>query len=167
MKRLKMVQNERGVAFIMALVVILILSAIVLGIAQMTTGELDISRMTRWDSLAQYLGQAGIEHQIYLLKVNMNAGGITYTNYPVLPGETSGFGALWYRTTLTCTLNCTGTPTSRRWQIDSFGEIRKYDPGTGTFTTQQQRTIRAQVEITYSGSAVTSVTLLRWEEVYP
>lgn len=164
MPRVRLLHDERGVALVIALVVILVLTAIVLSVAQMTTGEIEIQGLTRWDTTAQYLAQAGVDHQIYLLKTNVNAAAIAYTNSPVLPGETAGFGSLWYRTTLTCEVNCTGSPSSRRWSIDAFGEIRRYD---GTWTTLQQRTIRVQVDITYTGSEVNTVTLLRWEEVYP
>lgn len=164
MGRVGWLHSERGVALMLALVVILILAVIVLAIANMTTGEVEIQRLTAWDTTAQYLAQAGVEHQIYLLKGNINAGAVPDTNWPVLPGETAGFGTRWYRTSLTCLLNCSGTPSSRRWSIDAFGEIRLY---SGTWTTLQQRTIRAQVDITYSGTTPTSVTLLRWAEVYP
>ena len=163
MKPMGVLRDERGVALMIALVVILVLAVIVLSIANITTGEIEINRLTNWDTTAQYLAQAGVEHQIYLLKGNVNASAVPDTNSPVLPGETLGLGSRWYRTTLACQLNCSGTPSSRRWSIDSFGEIRQ----PGTVTTLQQRTIRAQVEITYSGASPTAVTLLRWEEVYP
>jgi hypothetical protein len=159
--------NDHGVALPLALAVILILAVIVLAISSMTTSEVEIHRLTRWDALTQYLAQAGADHQIYLLKADKNAAAIAYTNYPVLPGETAGSGKLWYRTTLTCTLNCTGNPATRGWTIQSFGEIRQND---GSWTTLQQRTVRAQLQITYGGVGInepTAVTLLRWEEVYP
>lgn len=165
-------RNERGVALIMALVVILILAAIVLAVSQMTTGEVDIHRMSRWDTLAQYLAQAGVEHQIYLLKGNKDAAAVPYQNYPVLPGETAGSGRLWYVTSLACTLNCPpGNPAVRRWTIVSNGEI--WDCPTPCTTLLHQRQIRAQVEIAYATCGGTTngcperVTLLRWEEVYP
>jgi Tfp pilus assembly protein PilV len=173
MLTVRALRNDRGVALIMALVVILILVAIVLGVAQITTSEVEIHRLVRWDTLAQYLGQAGVEHQIYLSKGNKDALAVPSTNYPVLPGETAGSGKLWYFTTLTCTLNCTGNPETRRWTINSFGEIR--DCPTACTTVLHQRTVRGQVEIRYvdCGTPVvvngcpSSVTLLRWEEVYP
>lgn len=167
MKRLAVLHNERGVALIMALVVILILAAIVLGIAHMTTGEVEIHRLTRWDTLAQYLGQAGVEHQIYLLKENWDAAAVPYQEYPLLPEFPPGLGPFWYITSLTCTLNCTGSPATREWTILSYGEVWNYNPATATWTLLQQRTIRAGLRITYSGSSPTGVTLLRWEEVYP
>jgi hypothetical protein len=89
----------------------------------------------------------------------------------VLPGETAGSGKLWYFTTLTCTLNCTGTPTVRRWTINAFGEIR--DCPTTCATVLHQRTVRVQVEITYvtcaagTNACPSGVTLLRWERVEP
>jgi Tfp pilus assembly protein PilX len=147
----------------MALVVILILAAIVLGVAQMTTGEIDIHRVSRWDTLAQYLAQAGVEHQIYLLKENKDALAVPYQTFPSAPFR--------YITALTCTLDCTGNPAVRQWTINSFGEI--WDCPTPCTTLLQQRAVRARVEITYvTCGAVTngcpsSVTLLRWEEVYP
>lgn len=167
--------NEGGVALAMTLVLILVLTAIVLAITYMSTGELEIHRVTRWDTLAQYLGQAGVEHQIYLLKADKNAGAIPYTNYPVLPSETTGFGAFWYRTSLTCYVNCTAgsNPEHRRWIIDASGEVRLYDPVTATWSLLQQRTIRVLLRILYitcgalTNGCPTSVTLLRWEELYP
>lgn len=156
-------RDERGVALVIALVVILVLTAIVLSVAQMTTGEIEIQGLTRWDTTALYLALEGIEHQIYLLKGNINAGSVADTNSPVLPGETAGLGSRWYKTELSCVLSCTGSPSSRRWNITSFGQIRN----GGALPPLQERTIRAQVEIIYSGSTPTSVTFLRWEEVYP
>ncbi len=173
MLTLRALRNERGVALIMALVVILILAAIVLGVAQITTSEIEIHRLVRWDTLAQYLGQAGVEHQIYLLKADKNALAVPYQEYPLLPQYPPGFGPFWYITSLTCSLNCTGNPETRRWTIDSFGEVWIYDAATATWTLLQQRTIRAQVEITYvncgalTNGCPSGVTLLRWEEVYP
>lgn len=179
-----MFRNERGVALIMALVVVLILAAITLAMGFMTTSEVDIHRLSRWDSLAQYLGQAGVEHQIYLLKGNKNDCGVPYQNYPVLLGETAGLGRFWYFTSVTCipiagdtctlsvTTGCpTGDPATRRWSISSFGEI--WDCPTPCATLLHQRTIRAQVEITYVTCGVVTngcpsgVTLLRWERVEP
>lgn len=156
-------RDERGVALIMALVVILILTAIILALANITTSDLDVNRLTQTDTLLQYLAQAAAEHQIYLLKSNINAGAVADTNYPVLSGETAGSGRYWYRTTLTCTANCASS-TSRDWTIEAFGELRKLN---GSWTTLQQRTVRVKVQITYSGSTVTGVTLTEWAEVYP
>ncbi len=177
------VREEGGVAMIMALVVVLILAAIVLAMTFMTTAEVDTHRLSRWDTFAQYVAQAGIEHQIYLLKGDKNACAVPYQQYPVLSGETPGLGVWWYVTALTCiatpgdtctldvTTGCpTGNPTSRRWTIDSFGE--NWDCPTPCSTLRHQRTIRAQVDITYVTCAATngcpsSVTLLRWERVEP
>lgn len=173
MLTLRALRNERGVALIMALVVILILAAIVLGVAQITTSEIEIHRLVRWDTLAQYLAQAGVEHQIYLLKGNKNALAVPYVEYPLLPQYPPGFGPFWYITSLTCSLNCTGNPETRRWTIDSLGEIRQFNAATATWTLLQQRTVRGQVEIRYAtcgagtNACPSGVTLLRWEEVYP
>ncbi len=167
MSRRRGVLGEEGVALIIALVVVLILAAIVLAMGQMTSGELEIHRLSRWDTLAQYLAQAGVEHQIYLLKENRDAGAVPYIEYPQLPQYAPGLGPFWYIASRTCTLNCTGTPSLREWSIQSYGEIWNYDSATATWTLLQQRTIRAGVRITYSGSSPTAVTLLRWEEAYP
>lgn len=166
-------RSERGVALIIALVVVLILAAITLAMGFMTSAEVDIHRMSRWDTLAQYLGQAGVEHQIYLLKENKDTTAVPYQEYPRLPGYPAGRGPFWYVTALTCTLNCTGNPSSRRWTITSDGEVRRFDPATATWTLLQKRTIRAQVEITYvtcgalTNRCPSGVTLLRWERVEP
>ncbi len=164
--------DEHGVAMIMALVVVLVLAAITLAMGFMTSAEVDIHRMSRWDTLGQYLGQAGIEHQIYLLKANKDAAAVPYVEYPQLAGYPPGQGPFWYVVpSLTCTLNCTGNPTSRRWTISANGEVWRYE--APTWTLLQQRTMRAQVEITYvtcaagTNACPSSVTLLRWERVEP
>lgn len=166
--------GERGVAMIMALVVVLILATLTLAMGFMASAEVDIHRLSRWDTLAQYLAQAGIEHQIYNLKVNKDAAAVPYTEYPQLSGYPPGLGPFWYVVpTLTCTLNCTGNPSSRRWTIAADGEVRRYDPVAMSWTLLQERTIRAQVEIAYVTCAAginacpSGVTLLRWERVEP
>ncbi len=168
------VRNEHGIALVVALVVILILTGIILAVTQITTSELETHRTSRWDDIARYLADAGVEHQIYLLKADQSTCGIpttptscvAYTNYPVLPGETAGSGAFWYRTTLQCITNCTGRVTDRVWWVTSSGEVRQC-----CWTILQQRQIRANVEITYLRSGGNNlpqtVTFLRWEEVYP
>ena len=159
-------EEERGVALPLALVVLLILAALAVALADLTAAELDTGRWTRWDVQAQYLAQAGIEHQIYTLKANKNAGALAAVNYPLTPGQ-----EYWYSTTVTCLLQCPPTyRESRRWRIVSTGEIR--EPGSPTVL--QTRAIRADVEIAYAWDSgtnsyrlPTAVTILRWEEVYP
>ncbi len=169
MWRIRAVHNERGVALILALVVIVILAAIVLAVAPITTSELEIHRLDRWGDALRYVAIAGIEHQIYQLKASQGGLSIGYVNYPVLPGETAGCGAYWYNVSRTCLVpsNCSNS-TSRQWSIRSDGEI--WTIGCATIL-QQQRSIRATVTITYTkaGSTYTprSVTFQRWEEVYP
>ncbi len=163
--------DERGVALIVALVLVLLLAGIALAVAQTTTAELEIHRMSRWDDTARYLAHAGVEHQIYLLKGNQSAVAVSYQNYPVLAGETPGCGTLWYITTLQCTLNCTGsTQTIRDWTITSSGVVRS-SPNCATWTVLLQRQIQAQVEITYQlvgGIMIPqTVTFQRWAELYP
>lgn len=169
--------GERGVALILALVVVLILAAITLALGFMTSAEVDIHRMSRWDTLAQYLAQAGIDHQIYAFKGNKDAT-VVSAEYPQLPDYSPGYGPFWYATDLTttpcgCTVNCSGNPASRRWTVCSHGQIWRYDPIGGTWTLLQQRTLRAQVEIAYvtcaagTNACPSSVTLLRWERVEP
>ena len=156
-------QDERGVALIMALVLILILAAVVLAVSNVATSGLEVARLTQTDTLLQYLAQAAAEQQIYALKTSIDAGAIAYTNYPVLAGETAGSGRYWYRTTLTCTATCT-SPTARSWMIDAFGELRELN---GSWRTLQQRTLRINVQITYAGGTVTGVILTEWAELYP
>jgi len=73
-------EEERGVALPLALVVLLILAALAVALADLTAAELDTGRWTRWDVQAQYLAQAGMEHQIYTLKANKNAGALAAVN---------------------------------------------------------------------------------------
>ena len=161
-------RDERGIALPLAVVAILILAGLVMLLAQMTANELDIDRYTRGDVRAQYLAQAAIEHQIYLLKENKDALAVGLTNLPAnANGETR------YRVTgLACLLNCTANRESRRWRIVGQGQVRRRNPD-GSFTLLQTRQIRTLVEIAYSGTGVdlyrfpSEVTIVRWEEVYP
>lgn len=182
MTRMCVRHDERGVALIMALVIVLILAAITLAMGFITSADVDIHRLSRWDTLDQYLGQAGIEHQIFALKGNKNNCGIGYFEYPQLVQYTPGLGPFWYTATPTCVATAgdtctldingcpTGNPATRRWNINSNGEVWRYD---GAWALLQQRTIRAQVEITYitcaagTNACPSGVTLLRWERVEP
>jgi hypothetical protein len=150
----------------MAIVVTLLLALIVGGVAQVLVADLEIGRLALWDTTAQYLAQAGLEHQIYLLKANKNAGAIADTNFPATTDQRG-----WFRTSLACTLNCTGNPAARRWAIRSSGELRRYHPD-GTWTVLQTRTLFAEVDIAYGGTtplygAPLRVTVATWEEVLP
>jgi type II secretory pathway component PulK len=156
--------GERGLALPLAMLVVMILSAITLELALTSTAEFGDALATARDLRAGYLAQAGIEHQIYLLKANKDAGPIGLTNYPVTPGRD-----YWYSTTLQCLLSCGANFETRRWQLVATGEIHQ----AGSATVLQTRSIRALVEIHYggTGSALfqipTQVLVLRWEEVYP
>ncbi len=161
---MKALREERGLALPMAMLVVMILSALMLELALTSTSEFGTALPADRDVRANYLAQAGIEHQVYLLKANKSAGAIGLTNYPVTPGR-----EYWYSTTLQCLLNCGINFESRRWQIVATGEIRQ----TGSPTMLQNRSIRAVVEIHYGGNGgslfqfPTTVLMLRWEEVYP
>ena len=156
--------DERGLALPMAMLVVMILSALMMELALTSTAEFGAALPASRDLRANYLAQAGMEQQIYLLKVNKNAGAIGLTNYPVTPG-----GEYWYSTTLQCLLNCGVNFESRRWQIVSTGEIHQ----SGSPTVLQNRSVRAVVEIRYGGTGgslfqfPTKALILRWEEVYP
>lgn len=151
-------------ALILALVIVLILAVLMLALADTTTSEVGITQATDRDTRALYLAEAGIEHQIYALKANKNAGALGPVNYPATPGQ-----EYWYSTTLACLLHCGVNWETQRWQIVSTGQVRL--PGSSTVL--QTRSIRAVVEIRYGGSGAslfqypTAVTVLRWEEVYP
>jgi hypothetical protein len=156
--------DERGLALPMAMLVVMMLSAIMLELALTSTAEFGAALPAARDVRAGYLAQAGVEHQIYLIKSNKNAGGIGLTNYPVTPGR-----EYWYSTTLQCLLSCGANFETRRWQVVSTGEIHS----AGSATVLQTRSIRAVVEIHYGGTGAslfqlpTQVLNLRWEEVYP
>ncbi len=156
--------DERGLALPMALFVIMVLSALMLEMTLTSTAEFGAALPAARDVRAGYLAQAGIEHQIYLLKANKNAGPIGLTNYPVTPGR-----EYWYSTTLQCLLGCGVNFETRRWQIVSTGEIHQ----AGSATVLQTRGLRAVAEIHYGGNGVSlfqlpaRVLIVRWEEVYP
>lgn len=168
--------EERGVALPMALIVMLILALLIVTLAEITTAELEIERRTFWDTRAQYLAQAGVEHQIYALKGNKDAGSVWAVNFPATPGQ-----EYWYTVTRTClsqlsagdpAVSCTANRETRRWEINSTGEVRRRNPDL-TFTVLQTRSLRVWVEIRYSGTAPdlyrfpVRVTVHRWEEAYP
>jgi hypothetical protein len=158
------VRDERGLALPTALFVVLVLSALMLELAASTTAEFGAALPAHRDAEANYLAQAGLEHQIYLLKADKNAGAIPWTNFPATPGQEE-----WYSTTLQCLLSCAANFETRRWQIVSTGEIRQ----TASRTVLQTRSLRAVVEIHYGGGGASpfqvpiQVRVLRWEEVYP
>ncbi|MDR7485394.1 MAG: hypothetical protein QN187_08700 [Armatimonadota bacterium] len=163
---------EEGTALVLALVVVLVLAVVAGGIAQLVIAEVDMGRLTRDDTEALYLAQAGIEHQIFLLKGDKTlTQGIPYTNYPAGPDQRG-----WYTTAppdgnLECLLNCSGNVTARRWRIRAAGQIRRYHPD-GTYSVLQTRTLVAEVDITYDGisplyGTPTRVTVRRWEEALP
>ncbi|MDR7523493.1 MAG: hypothetical protein QN168_13645 [Armatimonadota bacterium] len=155
------VADEAGTALVLALVVVLILALVTGGIAQLLTAETDMGQLMLQDAKALYLAQAGLEHQIYLLKGDKDAPGISPTEYP-----DTGDDRFWYSTTRTCLSPpsvCTAEEPARRWCILSVGEIRRN--GTPVHT----RVIRAEVEIAYQGTAPPygpplKATVLRWEE---
>lgn len=163
----RLTRDEQGIALPLAIVAIVVLAGLVILLAQMTANELDIDRYTRGDVRAQYLAQAGIEHQIYELKGNKDAGALGFVNLPA-----SSNGELRYRTALTCLLTCTANRESRRWRIVGTGQVRRRN-ADGSFTLLQSRQIRAFVEVAYIGDGVdlyrfpSEVTVVRWEEVYP
>jgi type II secretory pathway component PulK len=160
----RVLREESGLALPMAMLVVMILSVLMLELAHVATSEFNAALPASRDVRANYLAQAGLEHQIYLLKANKNAGGIGLTNYPVTPGR-----EYWFSTALQCLLNCAANFETRRWQIVSTGEIHQ----TGGPTVLQNRSLRAVVEIHYGGTGgtlfqfPTKVLVLRWEEVYP
>ena len=162
--RTSALRREDGLALPLAMIVILILSVLMLGLAETTTSELSLALPAHRDVRSIYLAQAALERQIYLLKANKDAVAIALTNYPVTTGQEA-----WYRTTLTCLLNCATNFETRRWQIVATGEIHQ----TGGPAVLQNRAIRAVVEIHYGGSGAslflqpTKVLITRWEEVYP
>src|SRR5437879_12679129 len=127
-------RDERGFALPLAMLVVLILSALMLGLAETLTSEFSAALPASRDLRAAYLAQAGVEHQIYLLKANKDAAPIGLTNYPVTSGT-----EYWFSTTRTCLLNCSTNFETRRWQIVSTGEVHL----AGTSTVVQTRTIRA------------------------
>ncbi len=143
-----------------------------LTVAPISTSELEIHSMNRFDNALRYVGIAGLEHQIYNLKANQQGASVGYVNYPVLPGESSGCGAYWYNVARTCVnpSSCSGNYPSRQFSIRSDGE-QWFSPNCVTWTLFQQRSVRATVTITYVKSGPnwipTGVTFQRWEEVYP
>jgi hypothetical protein len=156
-------REERGLALPMAMLVVMVLTALALELAATSTAEFGAALPAHRDVQATYLAQAAIEHQIYLLKADKNAGPLPLTNYPATAG-----GEYWYSTTLACLLDCGVNFETRRWQIVGTGEI--HQPGGAVV---QTRSVRALVEIHYGGSGAslfripTRVRVLRWEEVYP
>jgi Tfp pilus assembly protein PilX len=159
--------RETGAALALALVAVLLLGLLLAGIALMTVGDLDIGRATRWDAVALYLAEAGMEDQVYRLKADKDAGPIGVTVSPA-DGTVAGL-SLRYATRIKCLENCGGNPSSRVWEVSSWGMLVRQSDNTPL----QRRTVVAQVEVTYTGSGPdlnrfpSSVSFLQWEERYP
>jgi len=162
-----LLQEDRGVALALTLVIILILAAIVLGTASVTTSEVEIERLSRWDTQTQYLAQAAAEHLIYLLKRDKPTDvTLAPVNFPVTTGQES-----WYFAAAICQSGCAAD--TRTWTITASGEMRRAGsgpPSVGSPCTDpclQRRDLRIAVQIEYASANPIAVTLTRWEEIYP
>jgi len=139
-------RREEGVALPVTLFVLVILALLVAALAGTTLGELESERLVDWDRRALYLAEAGVEHQIFSLKVDKDAPAVGTVSMGGSPLEGR------YVVSLTCLpfLSAGGScsrPESRTWLITSRGEL--WQDGTRVHV----RTVEAVVEIRYCGGA--------------
>lgn len=138
---------QDGLALPLTLFVLVILALLTAALAGTTTAELESGRLVHWDRRALYLAEAGLEHQIYVLKQDKDGGAVgtiplggspleeRYTvNLQCLPEASAG-------------VRCTENRESRTWRITSAGELWQ---GTSLL---HSRTVEAVVEIRYCGGA--------------
>ncbi|MDR7394524.1 MAG: hypothetical protein QN196_08235, partial [Armatimonadota bacterium] len=122
-----------------------------------TVAELDSDRLVDWDRKALYAAEAGLEHQVYELKKDKNAGPVgTASLSPNLRYVVSS----QCRPELSAGATCTENRELRTWEITSTGEVVD---GAGVI---HSRTVWALVEIQYGGQnygTPQSVSVLRWE----
>ena len=154
---LSAVGDQQGLALPLTLFVLVVLAVLTAALAGTTVAEIDSDRLVDWDRKALYAAEAGLEHQLYELKKDKNAG-------PV--GTVSLNPNLRYSVTRECKpelsagATCDQNRERRTWEITARGEVLD---GVGVV---HRREVWALVEVRYWGSnygTPRSVSVLRWE----
>lgn len=139
--------RQDGLALPLTLFVLVVLALLTAAVAGTTTAELESSQLVDRDRRALYLAEAGLEHQIYALKVNKDTGPVGTVSLGGSPTEERYVVDLRCLQELSAGRTCTGNRESRTWLITSTGELRQ---GTSLV---HSRTVEAVVEIRYCGGA--------------
>ncbi len=140
-------EGQDGLALPVTLFALAVLALLTAALAGTTTSELESGRLVDWDRRALYLAEAGLEHQIFVLKQDKNAPSVGTVSLGGSPLEGR------YQVTVTCLEftsaggTCTANRESRTWRITSTGQLWQ-----GT-TLVHSRTVEALVEIRYCGGA--------------
>ncbi len=146
--------GQAGFALPVTLFVLVLLALLAAALAGATTAELQGERLADWDRRVLYVAEAGLEHQIYRLKGDRNAG-------PV--GTVSLGGSPWtFRYTVDARPaapggQCRGVVADAGWwEIRSVGQLVQ------GATVVHSRTVDALVEIQYLVLVPTRVTVCWW-----
>lgn len=140
-------RGQDGLALPVTLFALAVLALLTAALAGTTTAELESERLVDWDRRALYLAEAGLEHQIFALKQNKDAGdvGTVSMGGSALEGR---YNVIRQCVTLASAGGtCTDNRESRTWRITSRGEL--WQGATLVHT----RTVEALVEIRYCGGA--------------
>ena len=142
--------EERGLAFPMTLFVLVVLALLAAALGSSTASGLEGARLADWNRKALYAAEAGVEHQIHLLK----EGICEYAS-----GSVGGSPPARYRVTRVTVLGpsggCSLPQQAGRWEITARGELVQ---GAAVVT----RSVQAVVEL---GSSPQRVFVEDWREL--
>jgi hypothetical protein len=138
--------EERGLAFPMTLFVLVVLALLAAALGSSTASGLEGARLADWNRKALYAAEAGVEHQIHLLKEGSEEGSAAPTS-----GSLGGSPGVRYQVTQVTGLEPTGRCSlplrEERWQITARGELVQ---GAAVVAARQ---VQAVVEICFLGSS--------------
>ncbi len=140
-------RREDGVAFPVTLFALTVLALLTAAVAGMTTAEVNSERLVDWDRRALYAAEAGLEHQLFVLQQDQEAGAVGTVSLGGSPLEQR------YTVTVQCTpllsarATCSGEAESRTWEVTSRGQLVQGS------TVVHERVVRALVEVRYCGGA--------------
>jgi hypothetical protein len=146
--------EERGLAFPMTLFVLVVLALLAAALGSSTASGLEGARLADWNRKALYAAEAGVEHQIHLLK----EGSPAYAS-----GSVGGSPPARYQVTRVTVLGPSGrcslplVPVRR--EITARGELVQ---GAAVVAARQ---VQAVVEICFLGSSPQRVFVEDWREL--
>jgi hypothetical protein len=150
--------EERGLAFPMTLFVLVVLALLAAALGSSTASGLEGARLADWNRKALYAAEAGVEHQIHLLKEGSPEEG----SPAPASGSLGGSPGVRYRVTQVTGLEPTGRCSplrEERWQITARGELVQ---GAAVVAARQ---VQAVVEICFLGSSPQRVFVEDWREL--
>lgn len=147
---------EEGLALPLTLFALAVLALLAAALAGVTAAGVEGTRLADWDREALYAAEAGIEHQLFLLKGDPGAPPVSGPQW-LLPGRTR------YRVVALSQLAAAGTcppgELSRTWEITTQGELLQGS------TVLHARGVRALVEVCYDALLVPRRVLIHgWQE---